>query len=150
MDVNSQTVKELSSNNIIPGSRKSETVNKSNFPCKNLRKSFSMGTFHEKDLKRFTNTHKGQKLHQSKMKKIDSKYVMHSAPVELQPSFSPSGPVEDAHLVSAPWGGQSTEIRGRWSKPFPVEMMNVAQEILRVLFFLPDHTPNNGEVNQYI
>lgn len=61
-----------------------------------------MGTFHEKDLKWFTNTHKGQKLHQSKMKKIDSKYVRHGAPVELQPSFSPSGPVEDAHLVSAP------------------------------------------------
>ena len=93
MDVNSQSVKELSSDNIILGSRKSETVNKFNFPWKNLRMSFSTGTFHEKDLKWFTNTHKGQKLHQSKRKKIDSKYVMHGTPgrvpVVLQPSCSP-------------------------------------------------------------
>lgn len=154
MDVNSQSVKELSSNNIILGSRGSKTVNKSNFPCKNLRRSFSTGTFHEKDLKWFTNTHKGQKLHQSKMKKIDSKYVMQGTPgrvpVVLQPSSSPSGPAEDAHLVSAPWGEQSIEIRGRWSKPFLAETMNIPPEILRVLSFLPGHTPNNGEVNQYI
>jgi len=58
--------------------------------------------------------------------------------------------VEDTRLVSAPRGEQSTKIRGRWSKPFPVETMNIPHEILRVLSFLPGHTPNNGEVNQYI
>lgn len=118
-------------------------------------------------------THTRPKLHQSKMKKIDSSYactaLSRRVPVVLQPPPFPSGPMEDAHLVSALEESSPLKLEGgglspsSWDDEHPTwdfqspPSCQVIQSIMEKLINTSNnlilsnngrnHTLNNGEIS---